>query len=94
MAQFIVATVGVVPIRIGHVAVVVIGSGLRTGAATENCRVLVLGTIFMLTGENPRVVAQAAAERLKQATKSLPAGVVAHPLYDRTELVDRTIATV
>jgi cobalt-zinc-cadmium resistance protein CzcA len=94
LSQIIVATRGGVPIRIGDVAEVVIGSELRTGAATENGREIVLGTIFMLTGENPRVVAQAAAERLKQATKSLPAGVVAHPLYDRTDLVDRTIATV
>ncbi|WRH76776.1 MAG: CusA/CzcA family heavy metal efflux RND transporter [Sphingobium sp.] len=94
LSQIIVATRGGVPIRIGDVAEVVIGSELRTGAATENGREIVLGTIFMLTGENPRVVAQAAAERLQQATKSLPAGVVAHPLYDRTELVDRTIATV
>jgi cobalt-zinc-cadmium resistance protein CzcA len=94
LSQIIVATRGGVPIRIGDVAEVVIGSELRTGAATENGKEIVLGTIFMLTGENPRVVAQAAADRLKQATKSLPAGVVAHPLYDRTELVDRTIATV
>jgi heavy metal efflux system protein len=94
LSQIIVATRGGVPIRIGDVAEVVIGSELRTGAATENGNEIVLGTIFMLTGENPRVVAQAAAERLEQATKSLPSGVVAHPLYDRTELVDRTIATV
>ena len=94
LSQIIVATRGGVPIRIGDVAEVVIGFELRTGAATENGKEIVLGTIFMLTGENPRVVAQAAAERLEQATKSLPAGVVAHPLYDRTELVDRTIATV
>ena len=94
LSQIIVATRGGVPIRIGDVAEVVIGSELRTGAATENGKEIVLGTIFMLTGENPRVVAQAAAERLEQATKSLPAGVIAHPLYDRTDLVDRTIATV
>ena len=94
LSQIIVATRGGVPIRIGDVAEVVIGSELRTGAATENGKEIVLGTIFMLTGENPRIVAQAAAERLEQVTKSLPAGVVAHPLYDRTELVDRTIGTV
>jgi cobalt-zinc-cadmium resistance protein CzcA len=94
LSQIIVATRGGVPIRIGDVAEVVIGSELRTGAATENGKEIVLGTIFMLTGENPRIVAQAAAERLEQATKSLPAGVIAHPLYDRTDLVDRTISTV
>ncbi len=94
IAQIIVATRGGMPIRIGDVAEVLIGSELRTGAATQNGKEIVLGTIFMLTGENPRIVAQAAAERLSQVQASLPSGVIAQPLYDRTELVDRTIATV
>ncbi|SFG39965.1 cobalt-zinc-cadmium resistance protein CzcA [Novosphingobium sp. CF614] len=94
LSRIVVATRGDVPILVGDLAEVVIGSQLRTGAATENGKEIVLGTIFMRTGENPRVVAQAAAEKLRQVTASLPAGVVAHPLYDRTELVDRTIATV
>ena len=94
LSQIILATRGGVPIRIGDVAEVSIGSELRTGAATENGKEIVLGTIYMRTGENPRIVAKAAAEKLEQASKSLPAGVIAHPLYDRTELVDSTIATV
>ena len=94
LSQIIVATRGGVPIRIANVAEVVIGSELRTGAATENGKEIVLGTIFMLTGSNPRIVAQAAAERLETVNKSLPAGVIAQPLYDRTELVERTIETV
>ena len=94
LAQIIVATRGGVPIRIANVAEVVIGSELRTGAATENGKEIVLGTIFMLTGSNPRIVAQAAAERLEAVNKSLPAGVIAQPLYDRTELVERTVETV
>lgn len=94
IAQIIVATRGGVPIRVSDVAEVLIGSELRTGAATQNGKEIVLGTIFMLTGENPRIVAQAAAERLEVVQASLPSGVVARPLYDRTELVDRTIGTV
>ncbi len=94
LSKIIVATRGGVPIRIANVAEVVIGSELRTGAATENGKEIVLGTIFMLTGSNPRIVAQAAAERLEAVNKSLPAGVIAQPLYDRTELVERTIETV
>src|SRR5690606_40031766 len=39
-------------------------------------------------------ISQAAAARLEQAAKSLPPGVIARPVYDRTSLVDRTIATV
>ena len=94
LSQIIVANRGGVPIRVGDIAEVVIGSELRTGAATENGKEIVLGTIYMLTGSNPRIVAQAAAERLETVNKSLPSGIIAQPLYDRTELVERTIATV
>jgi cobalt-zinc-cadmium resistance protein CzcA len=82
------------PIRIGDVADVGLGEELRTGAATENGKEVVLGTVFMLVGENSRTVARAAAVRLEQAAKALPAGIVAEAVYDRTELVDRAIATV
>lgn len=94
LSQIIVANRGGIPIRIGDIAEVVIGSELRNGAATENGKEIVLGTIYMLTGSNPRIVAQAAAERLKEVNRSLPSGIIAQPLYDRTELVERTIATV
>ncbi|MGA1463787.1 MAG: efflux RND transporter permease subunit, partial [Steroidobacteraceae bacterium] len=82
------------PIRVREVATVVEGSELRTGAATENGNEIVLGTVFMLVGENSRAVARRAADRLAEVNVSLPPGVVAAPVYDRTELVDRTIATV
>ncbi len=70
------------------------GEELRTGAATENGREVVLGTVMMLVGENSRTVARAAAARLEQAAKALPEGVIAQPIYDRTDLVDRTVRTV
>ncbi|WP_460457747.1 efflux RND transporter permease subunit [Arenimonas alkanexedens] len=83
-----------VPIRVGDVAEVGDGPELRTGAATQNGQEIVLGTVFMLIGENSRAVAQATAARLQDVAKSLPEGVVVTPVYDRTALVDRTIATV
>ena len=82
------------PIRVRDVAQVGEGPELRNGAATENGREVVLGTVFMLVGANSRDVAQAAAARLEAANASLPRGVSAKPVYDRTSLVDRTIATV
>ncbi|MEH6703090.1 MAG: efflux RND transporter permease subunit, partial [Parasphingorhabdus sp.] len=94
LSQIIVAKRGGIPIRVGNIAEVVIGSELRNGAATENGKEIVLGTVYMLTGSNPRIVAQAAAEKLEEVNQSLPEGVQAVPLYDRTELVERTIATV
>ncbi|PKM14859.1 MAG: CusA/CzcA family heavy metal efflux RND transporter [Gammaproteobacteria bacterium HGW-Gammaproteobacteria-2] len=83
-----------VPIRVADVAEVGEGPELRTGAATQNGEEIVLGTVFMLVGENSREVAQATAQRLREVSRSLPNGVVATPVYDRTALVDRTIATV
>ncbi len=83
-----------VPIRVKNVADVLIGKELRTGAATQNGREVVLGTAHMLIGENSRTVSQAAAEKLIEINRSLPAGVVATPVYNRTTLVDKTINTV
>ncbi|MER2514062.1 MAG: CusA/CzcA family heavy metal efflux RND transporter [Nitrosomonas ureae] len=83
-----------VPIRIKNVADVLIGKELRTGAATQNGKEVVLGTAHMLIGENSRIVSQAAAEKLTEINRSLPAGVVATPVYNRTTLVDKTISTV
>jgi cobalt-zinc-cadmium resistance protein CzcA len=90
----IVANRNGVPVRVADVADVVMGEELRTGAATENGKEIVLGTVFMLMGENSREVAQATASQLEIAGRALPAGVTAKPIYDRTELVDRTIKTV
>jgi len=82
------------PILVTDVADVIIGKELRTGAATENGQEIVLGTVMMLTGENSQTVAQAAGEKLEAVNRSLPDGVVARAVYDRTWLVDQTIETV
>ncbi|SEO81483.1 efflux RND transporter permease subunit [Nitrosovibrio sp. Nv6] len=83
-----------IPIRIRDVADILIGKELRTGAATQNGREVVLGTAHMLIGENSRAVAQATAAKLAHINRTLPKGVVATPVYDRTILVDKTIRTV
>lgn len=83
-----------VPVRIRDVASVGLGEELRTGAATHNGEEVVLGTTFMLMGENSRTVSHRVAEKMKDVNRSLPEGVVANTVYDRTNLVDATIATV
>ena len=83
-----------VPIRVKDVATVAEGKELRTGAATQNGNEVVIGTAFMLFGANSRDAARAAAAKLEAANASLPEGVRARPVYDRTPLVDRTIGTV
>ncbi|MER2552460.1 MAG: CusA/CzcA family heavy metal efflux RND transporter [Thauera sp.] len=94
IANVIVGHARGVPIRIRDVAEVGLGKELRTGAATENGREVVLGTVFMLIGENSRDVSRAVDQRLQAVNKTLPAGVVAKTVYDRTLLVDKAIATV
>ncbi len=85
---------GGVPIRVGDIATVAEGRELRSGAATQNGHEVVVGTVVMLVGANSREVSQAAGARLEAANASLPEGVRAEPVYDRTALVDRTIHTV
>ena len=83
-----------VPVRIEDVADVGIGRELRTGAATENGEEVVLGTVFMLVGQNSRAVALAVDKKMAAINRTLPAGVQAVTVYDRTALVDKAIATV
>ncbi len=83
-----------VPVRVKDVAQVIEGKDLRTGAATLGGQETVLGTALLLIGENSRAVAQRVAAKLSEIAKSLPDGVVARTVYDRTDLVDATIRTV
>ena len=92
--EAVIATREGVPIRIGDVADVEIGGDLRTGAASLNGEEAVVGTVLMRAGENSRTVAAGAAERLEEVRASLPDGVVAEIVYNRSSLVDATISTV
>ena len=94
IANIVITTADGTPIRVRNVAQVDIGREMRTGAATENGREVVLGTVFMLIGENSRSVSQAVAKKLEEINRSLPEGVVAITVYDRTNLVEKAIATV
>ncbi len=82
------------PVRIRDIGTVGLGKELRSGAATQNGREVVMSTVFMLIGENSRTVSAAVAERLEEIKPSLPPGITATAVYDRTALVDKTLATV
>ncbi|QNK68235.1 CusA/CzcA family heavy metal efflux RND transporter [Variovorax sp. PAMC26660] len=94
IGNVILGNAGGVPLRVQDVAEVGIGKELRTGAATDNGREVVLGTVFMLIGENSRTVSQAVDKKMQEINRTLPAGVKAVTVYDRTVLVDKAIATV
>lgn len=92
--QIIVAQRGKLPVTIRDIADVGFGKQLRTGAATRDGAETVLGTAVMLLGGNSRSVSEAVSSKLKEINKTLPPGVTADPVYDRTILVNKTIATV
>jgi cobalt-zinc-cadmium resistance protein CzcA len=94
ISDIIIGTAAHHPIRIRDVADVELGRELRTGAATENGKEVVLGTVFMLMGENSRTVSRAVDKQMAAINKTLPQGVKAITVYDRTVLVDKAISTV
>ena len=71
-----------------------IGRELRTGSASENGEAVVVGTAIMLIGANSRTVAAAVDARMTDILRSLPHGIRAKTVLNRTKLVDATIATV
>ena len=94
ISNIVVTTRGGVPVRVKDVADVAIGRELRTGSASVNGREVVLGTALMLIGGNSRTVAAAADARIKEIGRTLPPGIYAHTVLNRTQLVDATIHTV
>jgi len=94
IGDIVVGTRGTVPVHIRDVAEVKEGTDLRTGAASVNGHEAVVGTTMLLIGDNTRTAAQRVAAKLAEIAPSLPEGVVARTVYDRTRLVEATIATV
>ena len=82
------------PVLVKDVAEVVIGKPLRSGAGTRDGKETVVGTVMMLVGENSREVSERVAKELKSIQSSLPEGVIAEAVYNRTTLVDKAIKTV
>lgn len=83
-----------VPVYVRDVAAIDIGHELRTGSGSSGGREVVVGTAMMLIGGNSRTVAEGVDKKLSQINASLPPGVEAAPVLNRTKLVDATVATV
>ncbi|WHI49290.1 CusA/CzcA family heavy metal efflux RND transporter [Microbulbifer sp. MLAF003] len=94
LKDFLVAEVNGVAVRLGDLAKIEEGREMRTGAATQNGREVVMSTVFMLVGENSRTVAGAVGEKLEDIKQSLPPGITLTAVYDRTGLVDQTLRTI
>ncbi|HSG99829.1 MAG TPA: efflux RND transporter permease subunit, partial [candidate division Zixibacteria bacterium] len=83
--EIVVASRDGLPIFVRDVASVSLGHEIRRGAATYNGQgEATLGLGFMIIGENPAQVTNELARRLEAAQESLPEGVTAIPVYQRT----------
>jgi heavy metal efflux system protein len=92
--EAVIATRAGVPVRVKDVGQVVIGGAVRTGSGSVGGSEAVISTILMLTGENSRIVANRVADKLVEINKTLPPDVAASQAYNRSKLVNATIATV
>lgn len=94
ISDIVVGEYNSVPVRVRDVAEITLGEPLRSGAATQDGHEVVMSTVFMLIGENSRVVARNVAVALEEIQSTLPVGITATAVYDRTTLVEQTLVTV
>jgi Cu(I)/Ag(I) efflux system membrane protein CusA/SilA len=83
------------PVRVGDVADVQIGPDLRRGVAELDGKGEVVGGIVVMRfGENALRVINRVKARLQELQPSLPPGVRVVPTYDRSGLINESIATL
>lgn len=92
--SIVVASKNNTPVYLKDVATVEIGKEMRTGSGSENGSDAVIGTALMLIGANSRIVANDVDQKFNEIIKSLPPGIKAQTVLNRTKLVDATIDTV
>ena len=91
--QTVVTTKDNLPITIGDLASVQVGPAFRRGALDWNGTEAVGGVVVMQYGQNPRQVTERIKKRIAKLEPDL-GGIKIQGIYDRTQLVDETIATL
>jgi Cu(I)/Ag(I) efflux system membrane protein CusA/SilA len=88
-------TLNSIPIKVRDVAAVQMGGGLRLGIVEENGEgEKVGGIVVMRYGENAKDVIDRLKAKLSDVEKGLPPGVKFKMAYDRSDLIEATIATL
>jgi len=82
-----------IPVRIRDLGVVQLGPDFRRGALDLNGSEAVGGVVVMRYGDNPRAVIERVKSRMADLEPSLQ-GALFHVVYDRTDLIDETVATL
>jgi Cu(I)/Ag(I) efflux system membrane protein CusA/SilA len=103
LEKIVIRQEGGTPVFISNVATVQMGPEFRRGALDKAGVETVGGVVLMRYGENPREVVRRIKEKIAQLELGLPAKTLADgraskvrvvPFYDRTTIVDETIATL
>ena len=82
------------PIYLRDVAAIQLGGDFRRGALDVDGQEVVGGMVVMRNGRNCQDVIRAVKDKIARITPSLPPGVSIKPFYDRSTLIERSIATV
>jgi Cu(I)/Ag(I) efflux system membrane protein CusA/SilA len=83
------------PIRVKDIGEVVFGPDQRRGAADlDGTGDVVSGIVIMRHGENAFDVIARVKEKIHAVEGGLPRGVTVVPIYDRSDLIARSIATI
>jgi copper/silver efflux system protein len=94
---------GGTPVCVKNVATVTLGPDFRRGALDKGGVEAVGGVVLMRYGENPLAVVERVKEKVKSLEAGLPSKRLANgriskvrlvPFYDRTDIVNETIATL
>ncbi len=89
------STAGGTPIRVADVATVQLAPEVRRGVADYDGRGdAVAGIVVMRFGENALATIERVKEKLAAIEEGLPPGVVVHTVYDRSDLIRRSISTL
>ena len=89
------ATAAGTPVRVAELGRVSIGPAVRRGVADLDGRGdAVGGIVVMRFGENALSTIARVKAKLAETAKGLPPGVVVRPVYDRSDLIERSIANL
>ncbi|MBA4318527.1 MAG: metal transporter [Flavobacterium sp.] len=84
-----------VPVKVKDIGSIQMGGDLRLGIFDENGTGEVVGGIVVMRyGENADKVITAVKEKMKEVEKGLPEGVTFKTSYDRSDLIEKAIASV
>jgi Cu(I)/Ag(I) efflux system membrane protein CusA/SilA len=82
------------PVYVKDLGTVHIGDAFRTAALVKNSSEAVGGVVVARQGENTKDVIDRVKEKIHEIEPGLPPGVHIVPFYDRSELIEATVATL